>query len=185
MYKIPNQFRMPCMIPMPFYNMYPYGFQNNQQMFSPYPYQMWGNTYQYKRQPINLMDYGPEPFVVDIDDAAEQNNNFRLALWTGKNLQVTLMKINVRDDIGLEVHADGDQFISIVEGNALVKMGDTQDNLTYQRNVSDDEVIFIPQGKWHNIINIGNEQLKLYAIYAPPQHPKDTVEINKENRYYY
>ena len=77
MYKIPNQFRMPCMIPMPFYNMYPYGFQNNQQMFSPYPYQMWGNTYQYKRQPINLMDYGPEPFVVDIDDAAEQNNNFR------------------------------------------------------------------------------------------------------------
>ena len=128
-----------------------------------------------------ILLYGPNPFVIDIEDASEENNNFRTALWTGNNLQVTLMSIGVGDDIGLEVHTSGDQFIRIEEGEALVKMGDSQDNLDFQRRVSDGYAIMIPAGKWHDIVNLGNKPLKLYVIYAPPQHPQGTVHNTKND----
>lgn len=129
--------------------------------------------------PITLKDYGPCPFVVDIEEAAKQNNNFRLALWTGKYLQLTLMSINVGEDIGQEIHPDLDQFIRIEEGQGLVKMGDSKDRLDFQAPVSDDYAFIIPAGKWHNLINTGNKSLKLYSIYAPPQHPFGTVHKSK------
>ncbi|MEW9096004.1 MAG: cupin domain-containing protein [Clostridiaceae bacterium] len=128
---------------------------------------------------IKLKDYGPEPFVVNIDKATKQNNAYRTALWTGNHLQVTLMSINVGDDIGLEVHPTVDQFIRIEEGQGLVQMGDRKDKLDYQRKVSDDFAIMVPAGKWHNVINTGNKPLKLYAIYAPPEHPRGTVHETK------
>lgn len=128
---------------------------------------------------IQLKDYGPEPFVVNINEATKQNNNFRTVLWTGENLQVTLMSININDDIGLEIHPEVDQFLRVEEGQGLVRMGDSKDKLDYQQNVQDDFAIMIPAGKWHNIINTGNKPLKLYSIYAPPQHPRDTVHQTK------
>lgn len=131
------------------------------------------------RQITNSKDYGPEPFVVNIEEVTKQNNTFRTALWTGDNLQVTLMSINVGEDIGLEVHPTVDQFIRIDEGQGLVKMGDSKDNLDFQEKVYDDYAIMIPAGKWHNIINTGNEPLKLYAIYAPPEHPRGTIHETK------
>ena len=91
------------------------------------------------------------------------------------------MSIGVGDDIGLEVHTSGDQFIRIEEGDALVKMGDSQDNLDFQRRVSDGYAIMIPAGKWHDIVNLGNKPLKLYVIYAPPQHPQGTVHNTKKD----
>jgi mannose-6-phosphate isomerase-like protein (cupin superfamily) len=127
----------------------------------------------------NRMDYGPEPFAVDIDDATEQNNNFRTALWTGEHLQVTLMSIGVGEDIGLENHPNLDQFLRIEQGRGVVQMGDDPNNLNFQRNVEEDFAIVIPAGKWHNLTNTGNEPLKLYSIYAPPQHPKGTVHKTK------
>ncbi|MGH4052210.1 MAG: cupin domain-containing protein [Clostridium sp.] len=129
--------------------------------------------------PQSIKDYGPKPFVVNIDKATKQNNTYRTALWTGKHLQVTLMSIEVGDDIGLEVHPTGDQFIRIEEGQGLVKMGDRKDKLDFQAKVYDDFAIMIPAGKWHNIINTGNKPLKLYAIYAPPEHPRGTVHETK------
>ncbi|MGK0464865.1 MAG: mannose-6-phosphate isomerase-like protein (cupin superfamily) [Clostridium sp.] len=129
---------------------------------------------------MELKDYGPEPFVINIEEATNQNNTYRTALWTGGNLQVTLMSIRVGDDIGLEVHPMGDQFIRIEEGRGLVQMGDTKDNLDFQKKVYDDYAIMIPAGKWHNIINTGDKPLKLYAIYAPPEHPYGTVHETKE-----
>lgn len=124
---------------------------------------------------IKMEDYGPEPFVVDIEKATKQNNNFRTALWTGDFLQLTLMSIDVGGDIGLEMHPDLDQFIRIEEGQGLVKMGDREDNLYFQKKVSEDFAIFIPAGTWHNLINTGNKPIKLYSIYAPPEHPWGTV----------
>jgi len=59
---------------------------------------------------IVLKDYGAQPFVVNINEATKQNNNYRIGLWTGNNLQVTFMSIKVGDDIGLEVHPQIDQF---------------------------------------------------------------------------
>lgn len=128
---------------------------------------------------IKLQDYGPEPFVVNIEEATKQNNTFRTALWTGSHLQLTLMSINVGEDIGLEIHPNLDQFIRIEEGQGLVKMGDRQDRLYFQEKVYGDYAFIIPAGKWHNLINTGNKPLKLYSIYAPPQHPRGTVHETK------
>jgi mannose-6-phosphate isomerase-like protein (cupin superfamily) len=128
---------------------------------------------------IKLKDYGPCPFVINIEEATMQNNNFRLALWTGTHLQLTLMSINVGEDIGLENHPHLDQFIRIEEGHGLVLMGDSEYNLDFRREVSDDYVILIPAGKWHNLINIGNTPIKLYSIYAPPEHPHGTIHKTK------
>lgn len=128
---------------------------------------------------IELKDYGPHPFVVDINEATKQNNTFRTALWTGNHLQVTLMSINVGDDIGLEIHPDVDQFIRVEEGQGLVQMGSNKDRMNFQAKVFDDFAIMIPAGTWHNIINTGNKPLKVYSIYAPPHHPHGTVHETK------
>ena len=127
----------------------------------------------------HLKDYGRKPFVINIEEATKVNNNFRTALWTGEHLQLTLMTINVGEDIGLESHPNLDQFIRIEEGQGLVKMGNTKTNLDFQRNVYDNFAIFIPAGKWHNLINTGDKPIKLYSIYAPPQHPYGTVHETK------
>jgi mannose-6-phosphate isomerase-like protein (cupin superfamily) len=128
---------------------------------------------------IKLQDFGPEPFVININEASKENNNFRTAIWTGRHLQVTLMSINVGEDIGLEIHPEIDQFIRIEEGQGIVKMGDRKDRLNFQRKVYDDFAFIIPAGTWHNLINTGNKPIKLYSIYAPPQHPHGTVHKTK------
>lgn len=128
---------------------------------------------------IELKDYGNNPFVVNIDQATKQNNTFRTALWTGDHLQVTLMSIDVGEDIGLEIHPDVDQFLRIEEGQGLVQMGDRKDQWDFQANVYDDYAILIPAGKWHNLTNTGDQPLKLYSIYAPPEHPFGTVHKTK------
>lgn len=132
------------------------------------------------RDKIGLKDYGPEPFVVNINEATKQNNTYRsTALWTGNHLQVTLMSLNVGEDIGLEIHPNVDQFLRIEQGQGIVQMGKSKDNLNFERKVYDDSAIMIPAGTWHNVINIGNIPLKLYSIYAPPQHPRGTVHVTK------
>lgn len=128
---------------------------------------------------LELRDYGSNPFVIDIEEATKENTNFRLALWTGEHLQLTLMSLDVGEDIGLEMHPDVDQFIRVEEGRGLVEMGDEKDNLDFQRNVYEDYIIIIPAGKWHNLTNTGNIPLKLYSIYAPPEHPFGTVHVTK------
>lgn len=128
-----------------------------------------------------IRDYGPEPFVVNIEKITKQNNTFRTALWTGNHLQLTLMSIPVGESIGLEVHPNVDQFIRIEQGLGLVKMGNDRNNLSFQRKVYDNYAFVIPARKWHNLINIGNVPIKLYSIYAPPQHPRGTVHYTKED----
>jgi mannose-6-phosphate isomerase-like protein (cupin superfamily) len=128
---------------------------------------------------MELKDYGPKPFAVNINEATKQNDTYRTALWTGRHLQVTLMSIKVGEDIGLEIHPNLDQFIRIEEGQGVVKMGDRKDRLDFQEEVFDDSAFVIPAGKWHNLVNTGNIPLKLYSIYAPPQHPHGTVHETK------
>lgn len=127
----------------------------------------------------SFKDYGPRPFILNIDKATKENNNFRTTLWTGPHLQVTLMSIDPGDDIGLEVHKDVDQFLRLEEGRGVVQMGPAKDQLTFQHHVEDDFAIMVPAGTWHNIINVGTTPLKLYAIYAPPEHPHGTTHPTK------
>lgn len=138
------------------------------------------NNNYYNRGNLNyIRDYGAEPFVINIEEVTKKNNNFRTALWTGQNLQITLMSIEVGESIGLEIHPNLDQFIRIEQGEGLVQMGDDKNYLRFQRKLSDNFAFVIPAGKWHNLINTGNAPLKLYSIYAPPQHPRGTVHQTK------
>ncbi len=154
-----------------------YGYPNNNRMSMPRANRPMNND---APLGMNLIDYGPGPFVMNIEDAAKLNSNFRTALWTGEHLQLTLMSINPGEDIGFEVHPHLDQFIRIEEGSGIFVMGDQKDNLDFQRNVSADDAFIIPAGKWHNLVNSGRRPLKLYSIYAPPQHPFGTVHATKE-----
>lgn len=128
-----------------------------------------------------LKDRGSESFVVDISNVTKQNNTFRTALWTGKHLQLTLMSIDVGEDIGLESHPNLDQFIRIEEGEGLVQMGDNKSNFDFEERATSGYAIFIPAGRWHNLTNTGNKPIKLYSIYAPPEHPFGTVHETKED----
>lgn len=85
------------------------------------------------------------------------------------------MSIPFGGDIGLEVHPDNDQFLRIEEGKGRVQMGPSKDQLTYDRQVEDDWVILVPAGTWHNVTNIGDEPMQLYALYGPPDHKHGTV----------
>lgn len=162
------------------YRQYPYPI-NMYNIYGTYPYPYWSPIYNsgFERQFIRLKDYGPKPFVINIEEATKQNNNFRTALWTGDHLQLTLMSIDVGEDIGLEIHPNLDQFLRIEEGEGIVKMGNRKDQLEFQRKVYDDFAIIIPAGTWHNLINTGDKPIKLYSIYAPPQHPYGTVHRTK------
>jgi mannose-6-phosphate isomerase-like protein (cupin superfamily) len=124
-------------------------------------------------------DEGPDPFVVDIETATLANENFRTTLWTGTNLQLTVMEIPPGEDIGLEVHEDGDQFLRVEAGRARVQMGPAEHDLPFDREVGDDWVILVPAGSWHNVINIADQPLKLYALYAPPEHPHGATHATK------
>ena len=119
---------------------------------------------------VVLMDYGAEPTVLDIDDYSLTNDNFRTVLWTGTKFQITLMSIPVGGEIGLEQHADTDQFLRIEDGEGKVMMGNTEDLLNFVQSVEKDFTIIIPAGKWHNLINTGNKPLKLYSIYSQIEH---------------
>ncbi len=127
----------------------------------------------------NITDHGPTPFVDNIERATLENENYRTALWTGANLQVTLMTIQPGHDIGLEVHEDHDQFLRIEQGDATVYMGPNETELMMW-SASDDYAIVVPAGTWHNLVNTGDVPLKLYSIYAPPEHAHGTVHVTKE-----
>lgn len=132
------------------------------------------------RSTADITDFGPYPLAINIDRVTKANRNFRFVLWTGEHLQVTLMSIRVGGDIGLEMHPHLDQFIRVESGQGFVKMGDRQNNLTYRQNINGDYAVIVPAGTWHNIVNVGNTPLKLYSIYAPPQHPFGTIQETKE-----
>lgn len=124
------------------------------------------------------MDYGPEPFVIKIAWETEQNSNYRSALWTGVNMQVMLMSMDVGQKSELEIHGT-DHFVCIQEGQAIVETGKDRDNLDFRVRVSADYAIMIPTGIWHSFINIGNTKLKLYVIYGPPRFPHGTIMETK------
>lgn len=131
--------------------------------------------------PIDEKDYGKEPYVVNIEDITKENNKFRVAKWTGDNLQLTVMSVEPGCDIGLEAHEGIDQFLRIEDGQARVEMGPTEGEVTFTENVEDDYAILVPAGTWHNIINTGDKPLKVYSIYAKPEHAHGTIHATPED----
>lgn len=112
-------------------------------------------------------------FVGDIEDQAEDNSDFRRVVYTGKNLQLVLMSLKPGEDIGEEVHEDGDQFFRIEKGKGEVLIDGKRSR------IKSDDAILVPAGARHNIINSGEEPLRLYTLYAPPEHRDGTVHATK------
>ena len=121
---------------------------------------------------VVLQDYGKEPTVLNIESYTLGNENFRTVLWTGNNLQVTLMTIPVGGDVGLEQHMGIDQFLRIEEGMAQVMMGDSQDKLGFVRD-GRRLPIFVPAGKWRSIVSRRQAAETLFDLRpggASPRH---------------
>jgi mannose-6-phosphate isomerase-like protein (cupin superfamily) len=118
-------------------------------------------------------------WVDDIQKATLDNSTFRTVLFTGKRMQLTVMRIAPGEEIGLEMHDDTDQFLRIEQGRARVTFGPSKDEISETHHAEDDWAVIIPCGTWHNVINEGDEDLKLYSLYSPPEHPDGTVHRTK------
>lgn len=108
-------------------------------------------------------------YVGNIEKQTEENDDFRRVLYTGHNLQLVLMAIQPGEEIGEEVHDDRDQFFRIEGGSGEVWI----DGVCHK--VKADDGIIVPQGALHNVKSTGQEPLKLYTIYGPPEHLDGTV----------
>lgn len=124
-----------------------------------------------------MNDIGPRPNAFDIEAATLQNDTYRTVAWTGKYLQVTLMTIQIGQSIGLESHPATDQFLRIDAGSGRCVMGPTIDQLDFTQEVSDGWSIQVPAGTWHDVINTGDEPMRLYTVYAPSHHAAGAIQI--------
>lgn len=122
-----------------------------------------------------ITDTGPEPHAFDLESETINNPNYRSVRWSGRYLQLTLMSIPPGSDIGLEKHAETDQFLRLDGGRGRRQMGPQKDELTFDQEVTDGWCVLVPAGTWHNITNIGQDHMQLYTIYAPAHHKPGTV----------
>ena len=135
-------------------------------MKNAFDYSIFGGS---KEVVINMTGY-----YGNIEDLTVKNSYFRQVLFTGQHTQLVLMSLKSGEDIGKEVHNNVDQFFRFEAGTGKVIIG----NEEYE--VKDGDVIIVPAGSEHNIINIGSGDLKLYSLYSPPNHPDKTIHKTKE-----
>ena len=114
-------------------------------------------------------------YVDDIERATLDNGDFRRVLYTGHDLQLVVMSINPGEEIGEEVHDDRDQFFRIEAGEGVISIDGVD------HSVKDDDAVIVPQGARHNVKATGTAPLKLYTIYAPPEHIDGTVHKTCED----
>lgn len=126
------------------------------------------------------MDYGPNPFVTNINWDTIQNNYYRSTLWTAEHLQIMLISLPPGQRSDVEINSS-DQFINLVEGDGVIESGLDKDNLDFRVRVSDGYAIMLAANTWHRFYNIGSTPIKLYVIYGPPQWPKGTEVKTSES----
>ena len=110
---------------------------------------------------------------LDVRRAAAENEDFRRELVTGRHSQVVVMTLPPGEEIGEEVHQDVDQILVIVSGRAAAVLDGERSE------VDRDDLVFVPAGTRHNFVNVGEEPLRLYTVYAPPEHQPGTVHRTK------
>ncbi len=118
-------------------------------------------------------------WVGDVERETLGNTNFRTVLFTGEQVQLTVMRLAPGEEIGVEMHEHLDQFLRIEQGTGRVTLGRAADQVDETHDVEDDWAVIVPGGVWHNVINTGTGDLKLYSLYAPPEHAADTVHRTK------
>lgn len=113
-------------------------------------------------------------YVANIESLVAKNTFFRHVVYTGNFTQLVLMTLKPKEDIGMEVHEKTDQFFRVETGEGQVVMNGER------HDFKDGDVIIVPAGTQHNIINTSaSEPLKLYTLYSPPHHPDGTILENK------
>jgi mannose-6-phosphate isomerase-like protein (cupin superfamily) len=118
-------------------------------------------------------------WVDDIERVTLENSHFRAVINTGAHAQLTVMRLGVGEEIGWESHPHLDQFLRIEQGKARLDLGRTEDTVDENHAIEDDWAIIVPAGVWHNVVNTGDTDVKLYSIYSPPEHPPGTVHRTK------
>lgn len=118
-------------------------------------------------------------WVGDIERATLDNGDFRRVLFTGGHTQLTVMRLAPDEEIGVEMHDHLDQFIRLEQGTARVTLSRAKDQVDEEHELRGDWAVIVPAGTWHNVINTGSEDLKLYSLYSPPEHPDGTVHRTK------
>jgi mannose-6-phosphate isomerase-like protein (cupin superfamily) len=114
-------------------------------------------------------------YVADIEDKTEANNDFRHVLYTGQNLQLVVMSLKPGQDIGAETHATHDQFFRVEQGKGEVVI----DGVTHK--VKSGTGIVVPAGALHNLVNTGDDAMKVYTIYGPPNHVDQLEQETKSD----
>lgn len=112
-------------------------------------------------------------FVGDMEDLVKENSDFRRVLYTGVQMQLVLMAIKPGEEIGEEVHTDRDQFFRIEKGKGEVRIDGKK------TKIKSDMAVIVPAGARHNIKNTGDKTLRLYTLYAPPEHLDGIVHATK------
>ena len=111
-------------------------------------------------------------YIGNIEKATLENENFRAVLYTGPDSQLVVMSIQPQEEIGKEAHSI-DQFIRVEAGRGEITIGERVEI------VSDGFAVVVPANTMHNVVNVGEELLKLYTIYTAPQHKDGTVHKTK------
>ena len=125
-------------------------------------------------RPLFSDEHGEQKgFVANIARSTKENRDFRHVLYTGKHLQLVVMTLQPGEEIGDEVHPDGDQFFRVEEGAGEVSING------HKSPVEAETAIVVPAGARHNIRNTGKGALKLYTVYGPPRHADGTVQKTK------
>jgi mannose-6-phosphate isomerase-like protein (cupin superfamily) len=113
-----------------------------------------------------------EPRIIEIKEAAKENSAFRRVMFTTAKSQVVLMSLLPGEAIGSEIHK-GDQLLYAVKGEGVAVINGVRE--PFEKGA----ILCIPAGAEHNVANIGVQSLKLFTIYAPPQHASGTVHETK------
>ena len=118
-------------------------------------------------------------WIGNIEEETLDNTTFRTVVFTGTHTQLTVMRLAPGENIGREAHHDRDQFLRIERGRARVELGRTAESVDDTHEVEDDWAVIVPAGVWHDVVNVGDDELKLYSLYSPPEHPDGTVHETK------
>ncbi len=114
-------------------------------------------------------------YTADIHQQTRENDNFRKVLFTTKRSQLVVMSIPAGEDIGEETHEGIDQILTIVEGAGEAVLDGTSSA------IKAGSVILVPAGMKHNVITKGDQALKLYTMYTPPDHEDGTIHRTKHD----
>jgi mannose-6-phosphate isomerase-like protein (cupin superfamily) len=120
-------------------------------------------------------------WVDDIEAVTRGNGDFRRVLFTGSHTQLTVMRLAPGEDIGREVHPHLDQFLRIEQGRGRLELGTGEDSVDEAHDVGEDWAFIVPAGVWHNVVNTGDGDLRLYSLYSPPEHPDGTIHRTKRD----